>query len=75
MKVLFFLSVFASLVTSSVLSNIAKNRYDITHYSLKHMARLLRESIDKKEIKYLILFLIDTLSTLLWMLLFFVVFT
>ena len=75
MKIIFFLFVFASLVTSAVLSNIAKSRYNITHYSLKYMTRLFWESIDKKETNYLILFLIDILSTFLWMLLFFVVFT
>lgn len=74
MKILFFLFLFSSLVTSSVLSNIAKNRYNITHYSLKYMARLLGEIIDKKETTYLILFLIDIFSTFLWMILFFVVF-
>lgn len=74
MKIIFFFCIVVSLVSTSILSNISKNRFGITYYSLKYLIRLFTESLDKGEKIHLIIFAIDILSTFLWIILFFVVF-
>ena len=77
MKVLFFFCVIVSLVSNIILDKIGVNRYDISFNPFqprKYIKRLYMDALDNSEIGILFLFIIAMITTVSWMILFFVVF-
>lgn len=77
MKILFFICIIVSMVSNIILDRIGVNRYDISFNPFrprKYMKRLYRDALDKNEIGILFLFVIAMITTVFWIILFFVVF-
>lgn len=77
MKVLFFFCVIVSLVSNIILDKIGVNRYDISFNPFrprKYIKRLYMDAVENNEIGLLSLFAIAMITTISWIILFFVVF-
>lgn len=77
MKLFFFICVTVSMVSNIILDKIGANRYGMSFNPFcprKYMKSLYMDALDNNEIGIVFLFIIAMITTVSWVILFFVVF-